>query len=173
MKPFRIRVNRLIDFGAIVTVIGVDAEASKPVTVHVDYRPFDVIWAAWPDVGSKQPIEYAAEGLALALGVAADPREQAATGECQELQPANSNRFREALQIVDPGASNPSGIAHAIVAACTEVRAEGGSTATDPAVRLMVTQLAWVCRADSLIDDYGQLLAECRQRLGGETGVEK
>jgi hypothetical protein len=42
MKPFRIRVNRLIDFGAIVTLIGVDAEASKPVTVHVDYRPFDV-----------------------------------------------------------------------------------------------------------------------------------
>ncbi len=70
MKPFRIRVNRLIDFGAIVTLIGVDAEASKPVTVHVDYRPFDVVWAAWRDIGSKQPIEYAADGLTLSLGVA-------------------------------------------------------------------------------------------------------
>ena len=29
MKPFRIRVNRLIDFGAIVTLIGVDADANK------------------------------------------------------------------------------------------------------------------------------------------------
>jgi hypothetical protein len=29
--------------------------------------------------------------------------------------------------IVDPGASNPSGIAHAIIAACAEVRDEGGS----------------------------------------------
>ena len=53
MKPFRIRVNRLIDFGAIVTLIGVDADANKPVTVHVDYRPFDVVWAAWRDIGSK------------------------------------------------------------------------------------------------------------------------
>jgi hypothetical protein len=77
-------------------------------------------------------------------------------------------RFREALLIVDPGACNPSGIAQAIVAACAEVRSEGGSTATDPAVRLMVTQLAWVCRADSGIEDYGQLLAECRRRGGAD-----
>jgi hypothetical protein len=72
MKPFRIRVNRLIDFGAIVTLIGVDADASKPVTVHVDYWPFDVVWAAWRDIGSKQPIEYAADGLTLSLRVAGD-----------------------------------------------------------------------------------------------------
>ena len=173
MKPFRIRVNRLIDFGAIVTLIGVDAEASKPVTVHVDYRPFDVVWAAWRDIGSKQPIEYAADGLTLSLGVAGDDHiEGALIGEAQIPKPASPNRFREALQIVDPGASNPSGIAHAIVAACAEVRREGGSTAADPAVRLMVTQLAWVCRADSChINDYGQLLAECRRRLAEEPGA--
>ena len=172
MKPFRIRVNRLIDFGAIVTLMGVDAETTKPVTIHVDYRPFDVVWAAWQDIGSKQPIEYAAEGLTLALGVAADHPEEAASDEVQILQPASPNRFREALQIVDPGASNPSGIAHAIVAACTEVRREGGSTATDPAIRLMVTQLAWVCKADSChINDYGQLIAECRRQLAEETGA--
>jgi hypothetical protein len=172
MKPFHIRVNRLIDFGAIVTLIGVDAETTKPVTIHVDYRPFDVVWAAWQDVGSKQPIEYAAEGLTLALGVAADHPEAAASDEAQILQPAAPNRFREALQIVDPGASNPSGIAHAIVAACAEVRREGGSTAGDPAIRLMLTQLAWVCKADSChINDYGQLLAECRRQLAKETGA--
>jgi hypothetical protein len=172
MKPFRIRVNRLIDFGAIVTLIGVDAETTKPVTIHVDYRPFDVVWAAWQDIGSKQPIEYAAEGLTLALGVAADHPEDAASDEVQIMQPASPNRFREALQIVDPGASNPSGIAYAIVAACAEVRREAGSTATDPAIRLMVTQLAWVCRADSChINDYGQLLAECRRQLAEETGA--
>ena len=84
------------------------------------------------------------------------------------------NRFREALQIVDPGASNPSGIAHAIVAACAEVRREGGSTAKDPAIRLMVTQLAWVCRADSChINDYGQMLAECRRQLVEDTTLEQ
>ena len=84
-------------------------------------------------------------------------------------RPAGANRFRDALVIVDPGASNPSGIAHAIIAACADVRDEGGSTATDPAVRLMVTQLAWVCRANCSIDEYGQLLAECRRRVAGET----
>ena len=175
MKPFRIRVNRLIDFGAIVTLIGVDAEASKPVTIHVDYRPFDVVWAAWGDVGSKQPIEYAADGLTLTLGVAGEDQiEGALIGEAEILNPASPNRFREALQIVDPGASNPSGIAHAIVAACAEVRREGGSTATDTAVRLMVTQLAWVCRADSShINDYGQLLAERRRRLTEEPETQR
>jgi hypothetical protein len=173
MKPFRIQISRLIDFGAIVTLIGVDAEPSTPVTVHVDYRPFDVVWAAWRDIGSKQPIEYAADGLTLSLGVAGDDHiESALTGEVQILKPTSPNRFREALQIVDRGASNPSGIAHAIVAACAEVRREGGSTTTDPAVRMMVTQLAWVCRADSChINDYGQLLAECRRWLSEEPGA--
>ena len=90
-----------------------------------------------------------------------------------DIKKDRPKRFREALQIVDPGACNPSGIAHAIVAACAEVRDEGGSTATDPAVRLMVTQLAWVCRADSMTDDYGQLLAECRRRAGEEAGGER
>ena len=79
MKPFRIRVNRLIDFGAIVTLIGVDAETSKPVTIHVDYRPFGVVWPAWRDIGSKQPIEYAAEGLTLSLDVAVDGQTEAAS----------------------------------------------------------------------------------------------
>src|SRR5260370_346701 len=92
MKPLRIRVNRLIDFGAIVTLIGVDAEASKPVTVHVDYRPFDVVWAAWRDIGSKQPIEYAADGLTLSLGGAADdPIQGALIGEPPILKPAMPN----------------------------------------------------------------------------------
>ena len=164
MKPFRIRVDRVIDFGAIMSLIGIDAETKRAVTVHVDYRPFDVVWAAWQNVGSKQPIEYAADGLTLDLGLPADDQ--------QIGNPRSPNRFGEALQIVDPGASNPSGIAHAIVAACAEVRREGKSAATDPAVRLMVTQLAWVCRADSChINDYGQLLAEFRRRILEEAGT--
>jgi hypothetical protein len=175
MKPSRIRVDRVIDFGTIVSLIGIDAETGKPVTVHVDYRPFDVVWVAWQDVGSKQPIEYAANGLTLDLGLPADDQnERLLAGAAQTGDPATPNRFRGALQIVDPGASNPSGIAHAIVAACAEVRREGGSTAKDPAIRLMVTQLAWVCRADSChINDYGQLLAECRRQFVEDTTLEQ
>jgi hypothetical protein len=78
-----------------------------------------------------------------------------------------AKRFANALLIVDPGACNPSGIAYAIVDACREAREEGVSTKDDPAVRLMVTQLAWVCRADSDTEDYGKLLAACRDRAGG------
>jgi hypothetical protein len=169
MKPFSIRVNRIVDAGTIVSLIGVDADTGKPVTVHIDHRPFDLVWAAWRDTGTPQPIEYAADGLTLSLGLPADRTEPASGGKAETNSPGRPGRFREALLIVDPGASNPSGIAHAIVAACAEVRNEAGSTARDPAVRLMVTQLAWVCRADSNIDDYGQLLSECRRRVAAET----
>ena len=83
------------------------------------------------------------------------------------IPPTPAKRFKDALFIVDPGACNPSGIAYAIVAACQEARAEGVSTTKDVAVRLMVTQLAWVTNANSDIDDYGELLAECRRKAGG------
>jgi hypothetical protein len=48
--------------------------------------------------------------------------------------------FRDALVIVNAGASNPSGIAHSIIEACREIREHepGASTADDPAIRLMV-----------------------------------
>jgi hypothetical protein len=81
-----------------------------------------------------------------------------------------AKRFADALLIVDPGACNPSGIAHAIIAACQEARDEGEDVRTDPAIRLMVTQLAWICTADSDIEDYGELLRFCRERAGGHDG---
>jgi hypothetical protein len=89
------------------------------------------------------------------------PQERQAIKPSQRARP---ERFGDAVLIVDPGASNPSGVADAVVKACAEVRAEGGSTGQDPAVRLMVTQLAWLCRGNSDVDDYGELLAECRRR---------
>jgi hypothetical protein len=51
----------------------------------------------------------------------------------------HGTRFRDALAIVNPGACNPSGIAHPIVDACREIREHEptASTAQDPAVRLM------------------------------------
>ncbi len=85
-----------------------------------------------------------------------------------------AERHRAAIDIVDPGACNPSGIAHAIIKACSEARDEGRGTRDDPAVRLMVTQLAWVCRANFDTDDYGALLAKCRRlrsRTRGEVRV--
>jgi hypothetical protein len=71
MKPFRFQVDRLIDFGTIVSMIGIDADTGKPVTVHV-HRPFAEFWAAWCEVGLPQPIEYDADRLTLSLGPVGD-----------------------------------------------------------------------------------------------------
>jgi hypothetical protein len=55
MKPFRFRVNRLIDFGTIVSMVGIDADTGRPVTVHVDHRPFAEFLAAWRQADLPYP----------------------------------------------------------------------------------------------------------------------
>lgn len=60
-----------------------------------------------------------------------------------------SKRHRDAVGVV-LGACNPSGIAHSIVEACKEIREEKtfagtASITEDPAIKLMVFQLAYIC----------------------------
>ena len=80
--------------------------------------------------------------------------------------PPGYNRFRNAVAIVDPGASNPAGVALAIHTACRAAIAENVAQRTDPAIRLMVTQLAYLVdgNADLDLDEYGRLLDACRAR---------
>ena len=66
-----------------------------------------------------------------------------------------STRFREALMIQE-GACNPSGIAHSLVAACRECLAENVSQREDPAVRLIVHQLAYLCNVGEIERDSGE-----------------
>lgn len=80
-----------------------------------------------------------------------------------------AKRHKDAIAI-QQGACNPSGIAHSIIEACSEIRAEPGHTGTkqitdDPAVRLMVHQLAFICRANDtdVGAEYGRLIAECER----------
>jgi hypothetical protein len=75
-------------------------------------------------------------------------------------------RHRDAIAI-QAGACNPSGIAHSIVEACAEIRALPDHTGTkqitgDPAVRLMVHQLAYICNVAGLDDGYSEAVNECR-----------
>ena len=42
MQPLRIRIDRIIDFGTVVSLVGVDTKTAMPVTIHVDHRPFAV-----------------------------------------------------------------------------------------------------------------------------------
>jgi len=72
MQPLRIRVERVIDFGTIVSLVGVDSETQQRVTVHVDHRPFEAFWQAWREAGFSQPIEYHADRLTLRLDMVPD-----------------------------------------------------------------------------------------------------
>jgi hypothetical protein len=91
-----------------------------------------------------------------------------------EINRPHCSRFRDALVIVNPGACNPSGIAHSIVDACREIREHepAASTAQDPAVRLMVYQLASVCGvADYALERYMADEGTCKERLA-ELGLK-
>ena len=82
-------------------------------------------------------------------------------------------RHRDALGI-QAGACNPSGIALAIVEACAELRAGPAYNGTaqitsDPAIRLMVHQLAYICRVDEMNSDfaaYTQMMEFCKANAG-------
>ena len=67
MKPLRIRIDRIVDFGTVVSLVGIDTETAMPVTIHVDHRPFAAFWQAWWEAGLPQPVEYDADRLMLHL----------------------------------------------------------------------------------------------------------
>ena len=72
MKPLRIRIDRIIDFGTVVSLVGVDTTTAMPVTIHVDHRPFAAFWQAWWEAGLPQPVEYDADRLMLHLDLMPD-----------------------------------------------------------------------------------------------------
>ena len=77
-------------------------------------------------------------------------------------QPA-VNRFSDALAI-QAGASNPSGVARALVRAINQCHQENVRAREDAAVRLIVHQLAFLCgvyEIDHTSDVYGELTREC------------
>jgi hypothetical protein len=82
-------------------------------------------------------------------------------------------RHSDALAIQE-GACNPSGIAHAIIRACQEVRDQRDYSGTDmirqdPAIRLMVHQLAYLCGVPEIDHDllaYGKLVDACKAMNG-------
>jgi hypothetical protein len=79
-------------------------------------------------------------------------------------------RFSDAVGIW-AGACNPSGIAHSIVNACREAREANADLKSDPAIQLMVAQLAYVTGVwDGISDmkvDLIRVSAEC-ERLNAE-----
>ena len=80
--------------------------------------------------------------------------------------PADFDRHRAALDIVDPGACNPSGVALALHQACRQAIAEGVSQRDDPAIRLIGLQLASLLDVGRILDadDYARLVGHCTAR---------
>lgn len=81
---------------------------------------------------------------------------------CKVLDPPR--RFKLALQMVDPAAVDPSGLARGIIAACAEVCREHGLPCNDPAVLLIVRQLAWACEVADDSGPFAELITECWRR---------
>lgn len=84
-------------------------------------------------------------------------------------------RHRDALAIIQ-GACNPSGIALAIVDACKEIRALPNHTGTaqitsDPAIRLMVFQLGYICGVDTRFEcaDYTRAQDACEAEMESQS----
>ena len=65
----RMRVQRVLDFGLLVSVIGTDAESGKPVTVYVDYRPFQPFCQLWQAGGYPAPSVLDAAQVTLSLNL--------------------------------------------------------------------------------------------------------
>lgn len=81
-----------------------------------------------------------------------------------------ATRFQDAL-LIQQGACNPSGVTHALLNACKECIEEGTSQRTDPAVRLIVHQLAHLCNIDQINDsllEYAYLTDYCKTQLRTE-----
>ena len=80
--------------------------------------------------------------------------------------PTAYDRHRVALDIVDPGACNPSGVALSLHNACRQAIAAGVSQRDDPAIRLIGLQLAHLLKVERILDgdEYGRLIEQCRAR---------
>jgi hypothetical protein len=82
-----------------------------------------------------------------------------------------TKRYKNALEIVNVGACNPSGVCFAIIEACQEMRAEPGHGGTDeicrdPAIRLMVSQLAFLVHNPEMPhEDYAAAIKSCEQTV--------
>ena len=87
--------------------------------------------------------------------------------------PAGHDRHREALLIVDPGASNPSGVALSVFNACRQVIEERGNPTADPAVRLMVSQLSFLVNSHANLDpaEYRALMEACQAKAAARAPV--
>jgi hypothetical protein len=102
MQPLRIRIDRIVDFGTIVSLVGTDINSAMPVTIHVDHRPFAAFGRAWREAGGPEPIEYAADRLTLHLDMLpTDDGDEVRLVELDGLVVASSSSDQQAAPEMD------------------------------------------------------------------------
>ena len=102
MQPLRIRIDRIVDFGTVVSLVGIDTKAAMPVTIHVDHRPFSSFSEAWREGGLAQPIEYEADQLMLHLDMLpADDGDEVRLVELDGAAEATESGDQAAVQEMD------------------------------------------------------------------------
>ena len=72
MEPVRIRVTEILDFGKVISVIGIDLESQKQVVVHVDHRPWKAVMDSWRTNDLPAPVSFGAVHLTLSLEMSPD-----------------------------------------------------------------------------------------------------
>ncbi|CAL8480965.1 hypothetical protein [Caballeronia sp. S22] len=83
-----------------------------------------------------------------------------------EIDAVTLNRFEDA-PMIQQGASNPIGVTRALQRAINACHRESLSASEDPAVRLIVHQLAYICGVHAIDHDpdvYSQLSTACTGR---------
>jgi hypothetical protein len=80
MHAMRIRVDRVVDFGTSVSLIGIESDTEQPIAVHLDYRPLAACSLAQHEAESSLLIEYDARGLTLTLDLAPTEAEEVTHG---------------------------------------------------------------------------------------------
>ena len=80
-----------------------------------------------------------------------DPSEYTQLSEACRTGPDQS-RYHDARLCMAAGPCNPTGVSMSVHQACVEAEAEGIEPETDPAIRMMMVQLATLTRAYSPLD---------------------
>lgn len=80
------------------------------------------------------------------------------------------NRFKDAHEIWNVGASNPRGVARALVSAIDEACEEGNGSASakDPAVQMILDHLCYLCgmpQPSIDMDKWNEVMAAVEARL--------
>lgn len=78
-----------------------------------------------------------------------------------------SNRFKNAYEIWNVGASNPVGVANALLDAMKEVRGEDGDISQDPAVKMILDHLCFLCNMPQpsfLMENWGSIYSEVEEK---------